>query len=412
VGTEAFTTSVVQDFAVILTIAGVMTFIFHKIKQPLILGYLVAGLIIGPYLPFNLIKEPEVLDATAELGVLLLLFGIGLEFPLSKLRKLGLKTYAIIAVIELMLMFGLSFLAGFIMHWPMMDCLFLGAALGSSSTVVIAKVLTGMGKMKDVSTTIMMGVLVVEDLAVVLILSILSSVVGTNIDTSQLALTLGKILLFLFGAAVIGLTVIPRAMNWASKTRSGEEHSEQDEVIMLTALGLCFGLAIMSDFVGLSMAMGAFLMGIFIAESKVGESIHHNTSRIKEMFGALFFVSVGALIDITKFSEFIVPALVVIVIMLVGKMIGCGLGTRLAGYNLSVSLRVGMGLGQIGEFAFIVAIAGVNLGVVSSFLFPTIGVAVAITTFTTPYFIRLSYKLDPDSWIRNRRKNIKAPASK
>ncbi|MCL2281308.1 MAG: cation:proton antiporter [Dehalococcoidia bacterium] len=411
-GTEAFTTSVVQDFAVILTIAGVMTFIFHKIKQPLILGYLVAGLIIGPYLPFNLIKEPEVLDATAELGVLLLLFGIGLEFPLSKLRKLGLKTYAIIAVIELMLMFGLSFLAGFIMHWPMMDCLFLGAALGSSSTVVIAKVLTGMGKMKDVSTTIMMGVLVVEDLAVVLILSILSSVVGTNIDTSQLALTLGKILLFLFGAAVIGLTVIPRAMNWASKTRSGEEHSEQDEVIMLTALGLCFGLAIMSDFVGLSMAMGAFLMGIFIAESKVGESIHHNTSRIKEMFGALFFVSVGALIDITKFSEFIVPALVVIVIMLVGKMIGCGLGTRLAGYNLSVSLRVGMGLGQIGEFAFIVAIAGVNLGVVSSFLFPTIGVAVAITTFTTPYFIRLSYKLDPDSWIRNRRKNIKAPASK
>ncbi|MCL1886290.1 MAG: cation:proton antiporter [Dehalococcoidia bacterium] len=405
---EDFTHEVIIFFAIILTVAGLMTFIFHKIKQPLILGYLVAGIVIGPY-GLKLVHMPEVLDASAEMGVLLLLFGIGLEFPLSKLRKLGLKTYAIIAIIELILMFGFSFLAGLIMGWSMMDCLFLGAALGSSSTVVIAKVLTGMGKMKDVSTTIMMGVLVVEDLAVVLILSILSSVVGTeNIETITLSLTLGKILLFLFGAMLIGLAIIPRALNWASKERQGETHSEQDEVIMLTALGLCFGLSIMANFVGLSMAMGAFLMGIIVAESKVGESIHHNTSRIKEMFGALFFVSVGALIDITQFSTFIVPALVVIVIMVFGKVVGCSLGTRLVGYNLSVSLKVGMGLGQIGEFAFIVAKAGMDLGVVSDFLFPTIGVAVAITTIITPYLIRLSYKLEPDRWWQERKQRLKA----
>ena len=409
---EDFATEVITFFAVILTVAGLMTFIFHKIKQPLILGYLIAGILIGPYC-LNLIKLPEVLDASAEMGVLLLLFGIGLEFPLSKLRKLGLKTYAIIAIIELILMFGFSFLAGYIMHWSMLDCLFLGAALGSSSTVVIAKVLTGMGKMKDVSTTIMMGVLVVEDLAVVLILSILSSVVGVeNISTSALTWTVGKIVLFLFGAMILGLAIIPRALNWASKARAGETHSEQDEVIMLTALGLCFGLSIMADYVGLSMAMGAFLMGIIIAESKVGESIHHHTSRIKEMFGALFFVSVGALIDITQFSTFIMPALVVIVIMMLGKVIGCGLGTRITGYNLSVSLRVGMGLGQIGEFAFIVAKAGMDLGVVSDFLFPTIGVAVAITTFITPYMIRLSYKLEPDRWWRDRQQRLKTNETK
>jgi len=405
-----FTAATIADFAIILSAAGLMTLIFHKIKQPLILGYLVAGIIIGPFSPpFSLVPEPDVLHATAELGVLLLLFSVGLEFPLSKLRKLGLKTYAIIAVIELTLMFAFSFLAGLMMGWPMIDCLFLGAALGSSSTVVIAKVLTSMGKMKDVSTTIMMGVLVVEDLAVVLILSVLTSTMGGDILSGwDITWTLGKMVLFLVGALIIGMALIPRFIDWINKTRAGEDYTEQDEVTMLTALGLCFGLSLVADFVGLSMAIGAFLMGIIIAESKVGEKIHHHVARIKEMFGAIFFVSVGALIDISLFSKFIIPAIVVIVVMLVGKVIGCGIGTRIAGYNLSVSLRVGMGLGQIGEFAFIVAKAGQDMGVVSDFLFPTIGVAVAVTTFLTPYLIRLSYKINPDQWWQNRHRRVKA----
>ncbi|MCL2140076.1 MAG: cation:proton antiporter [Dehalococcoidia bacterium] len=401
-----FESQIVADFAVIMATAGIITFIFHKIKQPLILGYLIAGIIVGPYSPpFSLIHQPVVLDALAELGVLMLLFGIGLEFPLSKLRKLGLKTYGIIAIIELVMMFGVSFLAGVLLGWKPIDCLFLGAALGSSSTVVIAKVLTGMGKMKDVSTTIMMGVLVVEDLAVVLILSILTAVVGTEtVSTTSILLKLGIIVLFLAGALLIGLFAIPRFINWINKTKSGEDYTEQDEVTLLVALGLCFGLAILAEeLAGLSMAMGAFLMGIMVAESKVGEHIHHNVSRIKEMFGAVFFVSVGALIDISLFGEFFVPTLVVIFTMLIGKVVGCGLGSRLMGYNWSIACRVGLGLGQIGEFAFIVAKAGQDMGVINDVLFPTIGMAVGVTTFITPYLIRLSYKINPNEWLHHRK---------
>jgi len=411
-GVMDFTAATIADFAIILTAAGLMTLLFHKIKQPLILGYLIAGIIIGPYfLPINLIPEPDVLHATAEMGVLLLLFSVGLEFPLSKLRALGLKTYAFIAGIELVLMFGFSILAGMLMGWPLVDCLFLGAALGASSTVVIAKVLTSMGKMKDVSATIMMGVLVVEDLAVVLILSILTSTMGGNtLSGWEITWTLGKMVIFLVGALIIGLALIPRFIDWINKTKAGEDFTEQDEVTMLTALGLCFGLSLMADFVGLSMAIGAFLMGIIIAESKAGECIHHHIARIKEMFGAVFFVSVGALIDVTLFSQFIIPAIVVIVVMLIGKVIGCGVGTRLAGYSLSTSLKVGMGLGQIGEFAFIVAKVGMDMGVVSDFLFPTIGVAVAVSTFITPYMIRISYRIDLDQWWQNRRQRIKTSA--
>jgi len=405
--TMGFATSVVADFATILVIAGIVTFIFHKIKQPLILGYLVAGIIIGPYSPpVSFIREPEVLDAIAELGVLLLLFGIGLEFPISKLRKLGLKTYAVIALFELVLMFLISFLAGKILGWGLVDCLFLGAALGSSSTVVIAKVLTSMGKMKDVSTTIMMGVLVVEDLAVVLILAVLTSVFGSEtFSILDITWRMGIMLLFLVGTLVIGLAIIPRAMDRINKTKTGETHAEKDEVTILVSLGLCFGLAIISDFAGLSMAMGAFLMGIIIAESRVGEHIHHNISRIREMFGAMFFVSIGALIDVTHFAAFIGPAVVVIVAMLFGKIIGCGAGARIMGFNLSISCRVGFGLGQIGEFAFIVAKVGQDMGIVNDVLFPTIGVAVAVTTFITPYLIKFSYKIDPDSLWKNFKDN-------
>ena len=267
-----FSTEVVADFAVILTVAGFVTYLFHRIKQPLILGYLIAGVIIGPYSPpFSLIRRPDVLSASAELGVLLLLFGIGLEFPLSKLRKVGLKTYAIIAGIELALMFGFSFLAGYLMHWPFQDSLFLGAALGSSSTVVIAKVLTDMGKLKETSTLLMLGILVIEDLAVVLILSLLTSVFGGGTLTPiAMTWTVGKILLFIFGSLAIGSSVLTRVVDWVNHPEYGRGSSEHDEVLVLVVLGMCFGLSMIANLIGLSMAIGAFLMGVIIAGSKSG----------------------------------------------------------------------------------------------------------------------------------------------
>ena len=402
-----FTTQVIADFAVVMTAAGVFTYLFHKIKQPLILGYLIAGIIIGPYLlPFNIIKQPGVEGAFAELGILILLFAIGLEFPLSKLLKIGLKTYAVISVIEIALMFALSFFVGFLMNWSMMDSLFLSAALASSSTVVIAKVLTDMKKLKDVSATVMMGVLVVEDLAVVLILSIITSVVGTDSFTAMdMTLTVGKILLFIGGTLGIGLLTIPRIIDRINHPDDGESQVEHDEVLVLVALGFALGLSILANLIGLSMAIGAFLMGMLIANSKSAGRIVYLSHRIKELFGALFFVSIGMHIDVTLFKSFLVPAVVVIVIMLIGKVLGCGLGTRLMGYDGATSLKVGLGMGQIGEFALIVAKAGQDMGVVSAFLFPTVGIAVAVTAFLTPYLIKASYRIDTSkwpAWIRGR----------
>ncbi len=398
-----FASEIITDFAVIMTIAGIVTFIFHKLKQPLILGYLVAGIIIGPYSPpFSLIRRLDVLSAVADLGVILLLFGVGLEFPLAKLRTIGLKVYLGISAIEITLMFIISYTIGHLLHWPLMDSLFLGAALASSSTVVIAKVLTDMGKLKDTSALLMMGILVAEDLIVVLILALITSIVGaSSFAFPGLVWTIGKILLFMFGTLAVGILIIPKIIDWVSHPENDKslEHKEHDEVLLLVALGFCFGLSVVANLMGLSMAIGAFLIGVVISSAKSAGKVAFLTSRIKDMFGAMFFVSMGALIDITGFRVFLIPALIVTAIMMVGKVVGCGLGAKVFRYDISTSFKVGLGMGQIGEFAFIVAKTGQDLNVISSFLFPTIGVAVAITTFFTPYLIRLSYKIDPNQWF-------------
>ncbi|XUW99859.1 MAG: cation:proton antiporter [Dehalogenimonas sp.] len=397
-----FSTEVIADFAVIMTVGAIATFIFHRLKQPLILGYLIAGIIIGPYTPpFGFINQPEVLEASAELGVILLLFGIGLEFPLKKLLSVGLKAYAVISIIEIVWMFVLSFFIGLLLEWPVMDSLFLGMALASSSTVVIAKVLSDMGKLQDTSALVMMGVLVVEDLIVVLALGLATSVIDAgSISFLDLSFSVGRMLLFVIGSLVIGLRFIPRIIDWINHPEEGEGYTEHDEVIVLTALGFCFALSVIANFLDLSMAIGAFLMGVIIASARSAHRISFLTLRIKEMFGAMFFVSIGALIDITQFTAFFLPGLLVIATMLLGKVVGCGLGTRLMGYDLSTSLKVGLGMGQVGEFALIVAKSGQDLGVTSPFLFPIIGMAVGVTAFMTPYLIRFSYRLNPE-WISN-----------
>ncbi len=394
---ETFSTQIVADFAVIMTIAGIVVFLFYKLKQPLILGYLIAGVIIGPYTPpFSLVTRLDVLGAAADLGVILLLFGIGLEFPLTRLRCIGLKIPLGISAIEIALMFVISYGLGWILGWPFMDSLFLGAALASSSTVIIAKVLSDLGKLKDPSALVMMGVLVAEDLFVVLILALITSIAGTgSVASYSLVWIIGKILLFVFGALGIGILVVPRIIDRTARI-------EHDEVLILISLGLCFGLSIVANLLGLSMAIGAFLMGILVASAKSSAKIASLTSPIKDMFAAIFFVSMGALIDISLFRVFLIPALLVTLLMLVGKVLGCGLGTKIFGYDASTSLKVGLGMGQIGEFAFIVMKAGQDMNVLSPFLFPTVGVAAAITSFLTPYLIKLSYNINMTRWFAPR----------
>ena len=390
-----FPSSIVADFAVIMTIAAVIYFIFHKLKQPTILGYLIAGVIIGPYTPpFSLVTRLDVLGAAADLGMILLLFGIGLQFPLPRLRRVG-KVSAGVAAIEIAFMLRLSFGIGRLFGWPLIDALFLGTALASSSTTIIAKVLGDMGRLRETSALVMMGVLIVEDLIVVGLLAIITSVVGVgSVDFANIWWLAIKILAFVLGTLILGILIVPKVIDRTVKLGN-------NEFLILIVLGLCFGLSIVANVLGFSMAIGAFLMGVVVASAKSAEKIESLISPVKDMFAAMFFVSMGALIDITQFRVFLMPALLITILMIIGKMLGCGFGTRLFGYDGSTSFRVGLGMGQIGEFAFIVMKAGQDLNAISPFLFPIVGVAAAITTFLTPYLIRLSYQVNLKSFSRS-----------
>ncbi len=383
-----FSSSIVADFAVIMVIAGTVFYIFHKLKQPTILGYLIAGVIIGPYTPpFSLVSNLDVLGAVADLGVILLLFGIGLQFPLSKLRTVG-KVSIGVAAIEITLMLLLSFGIGRLLGWTLVDSLFLGTALASSSTVIIAKVLGDMGKLQEPPALVMLGVLVIEDLIVVGLLAVITSTVDAgSMNFSTIAWLIVKILAFVFGTLAVGILVVPRIINNIVKIGN-------NELLILIVLGLCFGLSIVANLLGFSMAIGAFLMGVIVASAKSADRVELLLSPVKDMFAAIFFVSMGALIDISQFRIFLIPAILITVLMTFGKMVGCGFGTKVFGYDTATSFKVGLGMSQIGEFAFIVIKAGQDVNIISSFLFPIVGVAAAITTFLTPYLIKLSYRID------------------
>lgn len=383
-----FSSSIVADLAIIMIIAAVVVYLFYRLKQPMVIGYLVAGVIIGPYTPpFGFIEQQAVFSATADLGVILLLFGIGLHFPLSKLRSVG-KVSVGVASIEIAFMLAISFAVAKLLQWELMDALFLGTALASSSTTIIAKVLGDMGKLRDTPALIMLGVLVIEDLIVVGLLAVITSSVGDgSVNIVTISVVVAKILAFIFGSLILGIFVVPRVINRIARTGN-------NEVLLLIVLGMAFGLSIVAHLLGFSMAIGAFLMGVIVASVQSVEKIMALISPVKDMFAAIFFVSVGALIDITQFRYFMIPALLITGLMIAGKMIGCGVGTKIFGYDTSTSVKVGLGMSQIGEFAFIVMKAGQDANLISPFLYPTVAVAAAITTFFTPYMIKLSYKIN------------------
>jgi monovalent cation:H+ antiporter-2, CPA2 family len=384
----SFELQVITDLAVVMVIASVVAFIFYKLKQPLIIGYIIAGIIIGPYTPpFNLIKQTEFLSVFAEIGVVLLLFTIGLEFPLRKLRTLG-KVVLGVSAIEISLMIMMSWVIGVLLGWGMYDTLFLGAALASSSTTIIAKVLSDQGKIAEMSSTIMLGILVVEDIVVVIVLAMMQNIViaGSISVTFSLWLVV-KLIIFIGGTLVLGGLFIPKAIDRFAKV-------ENKEFLPILLLGLCFIFAIMATQIGFSAALGAFLIGVVVARSYHREKINRQIEPFKIVFGAIFFVSMGALMDITQIVYYWIPAAIIIMVVIGTKLLSCGLGTRMFGYRGVTSLRVGLGMAQIGEFGFIVAKAGQDLGVTSSFLLPIIGVATMVTAFITPYLIQFSFR-DP-----------------
>lgn len=382
--TETSPVLLLQDLAVVMIAAGVVTLLFHRLRQPVVLGYILAGVIIGPHTPpFPLIRDEASIETLAELGVILLMFSLGLEFSLRTLRRVG-ATAAIAAALEIALMLWVGYSAGRWFGWSAMDSLFLGAILSISSTTIIVKALRELGRTKARFAELIFGILIVEDILAIAMIALLSSIAMTGtLETAVVVGTLGRIGVFLIVALVFGLMAVPPLLRYVAKYRS-------DEMLLVTVLGLCFGFALLAVRLGYSVALGAFLIGTVIGEAREIGRIKLITEPVRDMFSAVFFVAIGLLIDPGLLVEYAAPICVIIVAVVVGKITTCAFGALLTGNDLRTSLRVGMGLAQIGEFSFIIAALGLKLKVTSEFLFPIAVSVSAVTTLLTPYLIRSS----------------------
>ncbi len=374
--------SFIQDLAVIMLVAGVVTILFHRLKQPVVLGYIVAGFIIGPHTPpFGLIHDEDTIKTLAELGVIFLMFCLGLEFSLRKLFKVGATAF-IAAFLEIVLMIWIGYEIGRWFDWNTMDSLFLGAILAISSTTIIVKALNDL-KMKDQRfAQLIFGVLIVEDILGIGIIALLSSIaVSGTVSSGEVFSTVGKLSLFMIVALVIGILLVPRLLAYVARFDS-------NEMLLITVLGLCFGFCLLVVKLEYSMVLGAFLIGAIMAESRQLIKIERLIEPVRDMFSAIFFVAIGLMIDPQILLQYAWPIAVISVAVVLGKMLSCGMGAFIAGNDGRTSLRVGMGLSQIGEFSFIIAALGMTLQVTSDFLYPVAVAVSAITTLLTPYLIR------------------------
>jgi len=390
-----------QDLAIVLIVAGVFTLLFHRMKQPVVLGYLVAGVMVGPHTPpFSLIHDQETIKLLSELGVIFLMFALGLEFSLRKLKAVGATAF-IAAFLEIVLMFWAGFEIGRFFNWKTMDCLFLGGMLSISSTTIIIKALQELGKTKEKFSELVFGILIVEDILAIVLIALLSGVAMTGgFKVSEIFVTVGQLSTFLVGTLVFGLLLVPRLINYVDRFKS-------NEMLLITVLGLCLGVSLLAVKLKYSVALGAFLIGAVIAECRQIKKIEHMIEPIRDLFSAIFFVSIGLLIDPKLLVKYIGPILVISLVVIVGKVISCSIGVFVGGNNTRTSLRVGMSLAQIGEFSFIIAGLGLSLKATSEFLYPIAVTVSAITTLTTPYLIKSSDRIAglfdrfaPGSWVR------------
>ena len=371
-----------QDLAVVMLVAGVVTVIFHRFKQPVVLGYIVAGVIIGPHTPpYALIHDEATINTLAELGVILLMFSLGLEFSLRKLTRVG-GSALVVALLEILMLFWVGYEIGRFFAWPMLDRIFLGAMLSMSSTTVIIKVLSELGKMKERFSQLIFGILILEDILGIAMIALLSGIAMTGkLSAADVGLTLGKLGIFLVVTLVVGLIAVPRLIGYVARFRS-------NEMLIITVLGLCFGVSLLAAKLGYSVALGAFVIGAVIAEAREIHRVEALLEPVRDMFSAIFFVAIGLLIDPKMMITHWQPILAITLAVIAGKVLTCSFGAFVGGNDTRTSLRVGMGLAQIGEFSFIIASLGVTLKVTSAFLYPIAVAVSAITTLLTPYLIK------------------------
>lgn len=374
----------VKDLALILMVAGIVTIIFKKLKQPLVLGYIVAGFLVSPHMPYTMsvIDETDI-KTWADIGVIFTLFSLGLDFSFKKIVKMGASPIiATVVIVFFMMMLGISIGHGF--GWSKMDCIFLGGMLAMSSTTIIYKAFDDMGLRQQKFAGMVMSVLILEDILAIVMMVMLSAIAGgNNPDGEQMIGSVIKIAFFLVLWFIVGIFAIPLFLRSVRKLIN-------NETLLIVALGLCCGMAVLSTKVGFSSAFGAFVMGSILAETIEAEKIIKLVEPVKNLFGAIFFVSVGMLVDPKILIEYAIPILALVGSILIGQAIFGTFGFMLGGESLKSAMRCGFSMAQIGEFSFIIASLGLSLGVISNYLYPVVVAVSVITTFLTPYMIRLA----------------------
>ncbi len=374
----------IRDLALILFSAGVITLIFKRLKQPLVLGYIVAGFLASPHMPYTPSVEDMVdVKSWADLGVIFLLFALGLEFSFKKLVKAG-GTAIVAACTVILCMMAVGILAGTAFGWKQMDCIYLGGMLAMSSTTIIYKAYDDMGLRQQRFAGLVLSVLILEDILAIILMVMLSTIaVSRNFEGMEMAFSIAKLAFFLILWFVVGIYLIPTFLKKARKWMSSE-------TLLVVSLGMCFGMVVLASHAGFSAAFGAFMMGSILAETVEAETIVKVVAPVKDLFGSIFFVSVGMMVDPAMIAEYWLPIVVITLAILLGQTIFGSGAFLLAGQPLKTSMQCGFSLTQIGEFAFIIASLGVSLGVTSSFLYPIVVAVSVITTFLTPYMIRLA----------------------
>lgn len=392
----------IVDLALILTVAGVTTLLFKKIKQPVVLGYVIAGVLVGPH--FNLVPtvvDDEAIRIWSEIGVIFLLFSLGLEFSFKKLVKVG-GSATITAITGIVLMNGIGMLTGYLMGWSYMDCIYLGAILSISSTTIIMRAFDELGVRTKKFAQLVFGVLIVQDLVAILLLVLLTTFsVERQFVGMDLAIQVLKLIFFLTLWFLAGIFFIPTVLNAVKKHLNNES-------LLIIALALCLSMVLLAVQAGFSAPLGAFIMGSILAETTYAERIEDLLKPVKYLFAAVFFISVGMLIDPNIIQQYTSTIVIISAVIIVGMTITFTLGALLSGQSLKHSIQAGMSLAQIGEFSFIIAALGVSLNVTNAIVYPIAVAASAVTTFTTPFMIKSSSAVFswverrlPSKWVRN-----------
>ncbi len=376
--------TIIHDLALMLIVAGIVTLIFKRLKQPLVLGYIVAGFLVSPHMPYTAsVADTDNIHLWADIGVMFLLFSLGLDFSFKKILKMGASPF-ISAMVIIFSMSMLGVCVGKAFSWSRMDCIFLGGMLAMSSTTIIYKAFDDLGLRQQQFAGLVMSVLILEDILAIVMMVMLSAIAsGNNPDSGQMLGSVVKIGFFLVLWLVVGIFAIPIFLRRVRRLIN-------NEVLLVVSLGLCCAMAVISTKVGFSSAFGAFIMGSILAETVEAEKIEKLVEPVKNLFGAIFFVSVGMLVDPQIIISYAWPIVTLVLTILIGQALFGSFSFLLAGESLKSAMRCGFSMAQIGEFSFIIASLGLSLGVISDFLYPVVVAVSVITTFLTPYMIRLA----------------------